>query len=292
LLVGLARRREGAGPAAALLEELGLYGSAEAVLREAAGPGGSLELAGFLARRGRSQEAIDLCRKLWPGCPAADVARVTLGSLDADPALDLATVERVAVLIGEAAAGADRPAPIWTCLAGVREIQGRYREAESLYRRARAADGTDPVALNNLAVLVVLRGGDRREALDLVKRAIDRAGPHPALLDTRAIVRLSSGDTLGAIEDLTEAVAESPTGPTYFHLAQAQLRGGRHDEALRSYRRMLDLLARDPPGRRQVDAEEALRPGALASLRRLDVPAARPSRLPAGPPKPGAGPGS
>ena len=77
-------------------------------------------------------------------------------------------------------------------------------------------------ALNNLAFQLALRENSSEEALKLVDRALDIAGPNPILLDTRAVVlmQLNQGDK--AIEALHEAVNSRPDKPTYyFHLARA-----------------------------------------------------------------------
>ena len=46
-------------------------------------------------------------------------------------------------------------------------------------------------------------------------------GPRAELLDTRAKVHLTLGQTASAVKDLEQATAENPTAPRYFHLALA-----------------------------------------------------------------------
>ena len=58
------------------------------------------------------------------------------------------------------------------------------------------------VALNNLAYLLALNGGSQAEALALIQRAIDQAGPDPEMLDTRALVYLKGGQADRAGKDL------------------------------------------------------------------------------------------
>jgi cellulose synthase operon protein C len=50
-------------------------------------------------------------------------------------------------------------------LAHVKNLQGRYDEAETLYRQAVEKNPRDTTALNNLAYLLALRGGRADEAL-------------------------------------------------------------------------------------------------------------------------------
>jgi tetratricopeptide (TPR) repeat protein len=120
-------------------------------------------------------------------------------------------------------------------LAVLRNLQGRYPEAEALYRKVAA--GADPkaaaMALNNLAWLLALKDGKTAEALELVKRAMEQVGPEPGLLDTRAVVYLKMGQGDQAVKDLEAALADREMPSAYFHLAQAhQLAGNRFAAAV------------------------------------------------------------
>ena len=109
-----------------------------------------------------------------------------------------------------------------TKLADLRTLQGNYPEAEAIYRRSLGANRDNVEALNNLAWQLALREHNPEEALRLVDRALDIAGPNPTLLDTRAVVlmQLNQGDK--AVEALREAVSSQPDIPIrYFHLARA-----------------------------------------------------------------------
>lgn len=217
-----------AGPVAALLEDLGRLDLAESLYRGTASrPGGRLALAGFLARRGRGVEALAACEAAWADSDSdpGDVAEATLAALDAlgdDPE----ALRRVSARLGAAVADPKAPARVVTSLAAVRETEGRHEDARGLYRRALALDEGDVVALNNLALLEALRGRGGAEALALVGRAIDRAGPDHRFLDTRGVVRLAAGDTPGAVADLKVAALGTDPGPAYFHLSRAFLGSG------------------------------------------------------------------
>lgn len=247
LLADRARAHPGeALPIAASLERLGQAGAAGSLYRAAAAPPGrpeaALALAGFLARHGGPAEALELCVRAWANCRPEDVARATAAALGAARADAGSAAAGRAVGRLEAAAADDGATPaVLASLASVREIQGRFDDAERLYRLALRRDPADAVALNNLAVLLALRGGDRREALELADRALARAGPVPELLDTRGIARLAAGDAAGAVEDLTEAVALAPTGAAYFHLAQAHLLARDRPRAAAAFRRAAAL---------------------------------------------------
>ena len=238
---------------AALLEEIGRGDDAEAMYRESAArpghPEAALDLAAFLGRRGRDGESLDLCDEAWTTCRPEQVAAVAVGVLAA-PRADPSRINRVSRRIEEAVARSPDAAPLLVSLGAVRELQGRYREAEELYRRAIERDGGDGVPLNNLAWLTALREGDAPRALELIDRAIDLDGPEPELLDTRAVVYLSLGRWTEALDDLNEAVAATPSAPRLFHLAQAHLKAddrGAASEALGRARAMGLVAARLHP---------------------------------------------
>src|SRR5262249_24631149 len=106
-------------------------------------------------------------------------------------------------------------------LADLHDQRGRYKESEELYRRILRIDSTNVVALNNLAWLLVVRGGDAKEALPLITTAVTSNGRRPDLLDTRGLVQLALGRTDEAVADLKEATQEAPTATRLFHLAKA-----------------------------------------------------------------------
>jgi tetratricopeptide (TPR) repeat protein len=270
--------------AAALLEELGQLDEAEALRRRAVEiatvPASQaealLDLAEFLGRRDRTGEALDLCERAWKeGRPdAVAVARACVNVLAAARGDDPAT-GRVACWLEQAVARDEPAAPagLLASLAAVRELQGRYGEAESLYRTAIARDVRDAVPLNNLAWLIALKDGSGRAALGLINQAIERAGPEPELLDTRAVIYLTTGQSDRALADLDEAIAASPTASKYFHRAQAHLRAGHRVEALRDLTRMNQTMDRE--SRRQIAQEETFRaaghqPSPLKALQELE----------------------
>jgi predicted Zn-dependent protease len=107
-------------------------------------------------------------------------------------------------------------------LADLRDFQGRYEEAEALYRQVLLKNDKNIFALNNLAWLLAMRDGRGQEALALINRAIDQVGPSPELLDTRGVIYLRMGQTENAIRDLEDALSQSPSASRYYHLAQAR----------------------------------------------------------------------
>jgi len=110
---------------------------------------------------------------------------------------------------------------ILVSLAAVRDFQGRQAEAIDMYRKVIAQFPDNAVALNNLAWLLALKEGKYEEALELVAKAMNKLGPNPSLLDTRAVIYLKMNRINQAIQDLEDAVATVPTPANCFHLALA-----------------------------------------------------------------------
>jgi tetratricopeptide (TPR) repeat protein len=85
---------------------------------------------------------------------------------------------------------------------------------------------------------------DLDEALALVNRAIDAAGPLPLLLDTRAAVYLALGKLEPALADLREAVASEPSLGFLLHLALAERKANHHAAVRKLLERAATLDAR------------------------------------------------
>lgn len=116
-------------------------------------------------------------------------------------------------------------------LADFHQLAGQREQAIAGYRKVLAADPNNVVALNNLAWTMA---ADRRTATDammLVQRAIDLVGPLDDLLDTRARIRLESGDLEAALRDQTEAAGEVPTASRLVELAGMHRKAGQNDAA-------------------------------------------------------------
>lgn len=221
--------RENPGEArrvAGLLEELGAGGAAEQIYhREIARPDrprGRLELALFLGRQGRIDEALDVCEAARKGCSPEDVAAACVGVLSASASSGGQAV-RVDGWFERWLRDRPNSARLMFCLATLRCIQGRYQEAETLYRRIVGRDEATGLVLNNLAYLLALVGGRADEAAEFIDRAVALGGESPLLLDTRAVVALRRGKTRRAIDDLENAITSAPTPLRYFHLAEAYL---------------------------------------------------------------------
>jgi tetratricopeptide (TPR) repeat protein len=126
-------------------------------------------------------------------------------------------------------------------MADLRDLQGRYEEAEAIYRRILAQDRSSVVALNNLAWLLAHRREKAAEALPLISRAIEIAGLRGELLETRAAVHLALGRSDLAVADLEEASADQPTAVRYFQLARAHRAANNSPAAVAALRKAKSL---------------------------------------------------
>ena len=225
---------------ARLAEELRLYPLAEELLRTLVTRVDSapnrLALASFLGHRGQVKEALDFCEPLWKD--AANTEILTQSTLDilfsSGSKNDRLQVDRVADWFQKALERKPNSSILRIGLANLRERQGQFQEAEALYRQDIDQGEGNMISLNNLAWLTTLRNGKGSVALDLINRAIARRGPLPELLDTRGVIYAMSGDGQHAIEDLEKVCNLNPSGPKFFHLAQAYLQANNKDAALQA----------------------------------------------------------
>jgi tetratricopeptide (TPR) repeat protein len=224
--------------AARLLAELDQHGAAESVYREylksSTTPEDVLTLAVYVTRQGRVDEALDLCEQAWETCEPVAVAHSCVAILRESQATP-AQIARVEAWLLRAVEKASDLSRLLLRLADLRDYQGRYDQAEAVYRQILARNPENPTALNNLAWLMALRGvrpGD--DPRGYIDQAIRVHGPGAELLDTRAVVLLARGDANGAIAELKRALDESASDRFYFHLAQAQAAKGDREAARRS----------------------------------------------------------
>jgi tetratricopeptide (TPR) repeat protein len=212
------------GLAARLFETLGDTEAAEKLFRQHATasqqPEPTLALVGFLRRRNRPQEALDVCEKALKRWPPERISNAAVGLLlQTKP--DAGHYRRVERWLEAAAAKSPRNVSLLADLVFLRILQRRYPDAVALNRRILAEDSSNSGAMNNLAWLLAQHEGRGAEALKLVDRALELKGPEPTLLDTRAMVYLTLGQGDRALKDLEKVVEEAPTASRYFHLARA-----------------------------------------------------------------------
>jgi tetratricopeptide (TPR) repeat protein len=237
------------GAVARLLDRFGFTKQAEEeykadIARAPKDPALALALANFLIRQDRLGEAFDTLKKAWTTCPPEQVALTALGAYDR-PKVDEAQKSQIEAWMTEAIQKRPEATGLLSKLAGIRLRQGRYDDAESLFRKALAADPDNPQALNDLAWLLSERDSSPtkiQEALDLVNRAIDVGGESPTALDTRAVIFLQKGQPDRALQDLGRALQLRPASRVYhFHLARAHLMARNEAESRKAFQRAAEL---------------------------------------------------
>jgi tetratricopeptide (TPR) repeat protein len=211
---------------AQLVEELGFPKAADKLYAEYAelAAEGILARASFLGRQQRTDEAIELLETAWDQVPVLDIVGTGVGILEANgESPSVKADERLVEMCAKARRADPESFMIAVLQAAVMELIGRSDEAVTTYRQLLATPDLDPViasrAKNNLAAILIGKK-EIDEAKQLIDSAVSELGPHPTLLDTRALVWLARGDTTRAIEDLKESLlAPSPT--THLHMALA-----------------------------------------------------------------------
>ncbi len=211
---------------AVLFDRFGLLKEAEQTYRAdvARNPNDTaraLALVEFLARQNRPKEALDVCE------PAVGTWRpeaVALASVAICKAKSVTEPQRrkLETWLRDLVRQKPDNVVLNTRLADLLTLRGNYTESEAIYRQSLGANRDNVEALNNLSWQLALRENKPEEALTLVDRALDIAGPNPTLLDTRAVIlmELSLGDK--AVEAILESVRLQPDKPVrYFHLARA-----------------------------------------------------------------------
>ena len=259
------------GVVADLLNHYGFATQAEAAYRafidvEPKQPERSLALAQFLARHDRVTEAMELLAKARSSCPPEQVAASALTLYDAPSARETHR-QQVEAWLAEAIAKRPELILLASKLGVIRIRQGRFDEAERLFRQGLASDPDNAEALNNLAWLLALQEPSKtKEALELIDRAIEIVGVTPSLLDTRAVILIRAGHPARAVNDLKVIQELDPRkSSSALHLAWAYQTLGQLDDAKLAFRKAGDL------GWRVANADPLER-GFMEKLRRdLDL---------------------
>ncbi len=192
-------------------------------------------LASSVAKLGRVADAVEICRIASESdeshLPALTLAEVLVAS-------ELSTVDLTAaesIFADAVARHADNP-DLLVAIANLRIIQSRYDDGIKLYRRVIKLKPDSVNALNNLAAILADRPDQMAEAISLLDRAIQFAGPQPNLLDTKGTILLSLNRVDEALPLLIEAASSPSPDPRYlFHLAVAHYRAGELSSARKSF---------------------------------------------------------
>ena len=145
-------------------------------------------------------------------------------------------------LLDEVVALPNATAEAWFLHGTIVEQDGDLKQAEQSYRAAlKLSPGMDE-AWNNLAMVLIARGGDQAEALKLARQAVQAAPQNPNYLDTLSQVLVKAGDLDAAIINIRKAVELQPNNPQWQkHLSVILAAAGQREEAAR----ILENLEKD-----------------------------------------------
>jgi tetratricopeptide (TPR) repeat protein len=198
----------------------------------AASPGNAnarLLKAELLASQGRFDDAIDAYQgsvraapkwvQAWHGLALAQVAATRPDDAVKTLQLGIEQTQGSSVLIGD--------------LGALYERLKRPDDAIALYEGVLARNPQSPVAMNNLAILLVNYKTDA-DSLARAQKLADQLASSSLVqvIDTRGWVKYKSGDFYGAEALLQRAVDQLPDSPELrYHLGMAQLRSGETEPA-------------------------------------------------------------
>jgi tetratricopeptide (TPR) repeat protein len=187
----------------------------------------------LLAQNGRAGAAFDLVQKRRAALSPEAVAAAQVVILRHGPANEQQRKATELYLLDEIA---KKPTSMGlrVSLADYYQYSGDRDRAIATYRQVLEREPNNVVALNNLAWTLSSDPRNAADALALVERAINVAGPLDDLLDTRARIRFESGDAQAGLRDLTEAVSEVPTATRLRDLAAMHRKAGQSDLADRA----------------------------------------------------------
>ena len=124
---------------------------------------------------------------------------------------------------------------------------GKDSGAITTFREVVDLDMQNPVALNNLAWLLVDRHGEAQEALPLARRAVELAPNEPTFIDTMTVVQEALGDHNGAMTSRLSRLRLQPNSPELLkEVALAYLEHFEDAPSATPYaQRVLELVPRD-----------------------------------------------
>jgi tetratricopeptide (TPR) repeat protein len=200
-----------------------------------------LVVADFLGACRKTKDALDLCEQVLKELPQQKVVAVAVMAVANNDATR-PQIERVETWVRSGLQKKPQAeVPIWDgFLAVLKERQGKFKEAEDLYRKMIDQNPKNIMAVNNLAFLLGLQAKSnkarRDEANDLIKKAIGMAGPAGELLDSRAVIYRVQGKLPEAEKDLKDSLNQQKTAYRLFHLYEVQQSAGKTKESIQVFR--------------------------------------------------------
>jgi cellulose synthase operon protein C len=212
-------------------------------------PEAAVPLAGLLAFDGRVQPALDELERHKSRLSSTALAAGGVAVLRSGRA-NATQFQTVKGWIDDGLKAEPKAVALRLSLAEVHALQQDFTNAEQVYREVLKVEPKNPVALNNLAWILAPRPDAAGQAMAFADRAIELYGASGEMLDTRARILIAAGKYDRALADLKDALNQSPSPLRYFHLALAQWKMDRPEEAVKAFRearaRGLDAKAVHP----------------------------------------------
>ena len=201
---------------------------------------GHEELGRSLLQQGRTEEAIGCLRQAHALDPKLQSTQLALVQALAD-AGHADEAERLM----QAFLRAD-PAREQFAKAAELHREGRFEEAEGIYRAILQRDPRNLEALRLLA-LVAMHFEHYGQAVQLLKRAVDIGPDYLAAWIDLSRAQLEKLDLAAALASIERAAALAPrSANVQVHLANVLARSGRHEDAAAGYRRAAELNPGSP----------------------------------------------
>jgi len=213
-----------------------------------------LTLAQQLADNGQGDAALAEARKLLKGTPE-----------DRETYLSLANIEGLLKRWKEAEDDLNKALQLSTkdeernyalfVQASLFELQKKFDQAESIFRRLLDRDPNNAMVLNYLGYMLADRGTKLDESLSLLKKAIQLDPQNGAYLDSIGWAYFKSGQYDLAEENLRRAIDRTASDPTvHDHLGDVYARTGRLKLAAAQWERAVDEFNKSVPT--DVDHDE------------------------------------
>ena len=133
-------------------------------------PQDALALAEFYGRQGRHAESLDVLEKEWSAARPEQIV-ATVSTLHSSAAATNENYDRAEKVLVSALDEKSRALPLVLGYADLQNWRERYDDAERLYREALGKEPRHAAALNNLALLLALRGQGGPEPMALIEKS-------------------------------------------------------------------------------------------------------------------------
>lgn len=125
--------------------------------------------------------------------------------------------------------------------ASIHHQQGRYRDAQRLYREVIDINPNFVPALNDLAYLLIDRMNQPKDGLDLAMQAFRLSPTEPAVMDTLGYALYRNGESDRAVRLLESAAKGLPeSGTVLYHLASVYADLGQNESAVQTLQQAMD----------------------------------------------------